>query len=124
MVSRDPLFLLLEGERIMFLLSRITKVPLLKKSLLACAAAGGLSVGAADAVEAGHYYSPRYNVQVQLTTRTTTTAYRTVRSYETRREPYYCSVIRYDHCGRPYRATVVQYRTVRVPVQKLVRVSY
>jgi len=108
----------------MFLLSRITNIPLLKKSLLACTAMGGLSVGAVDTVEAGHNYGSRYNVQVHVTTRTTTTAYRTVTSYETRREPYHCSVIRYDHCGRPYRATVVKYRTVRVPVRKLVRVSY
>lgn len=105
----------------MFLLSRIAHVPMLKKSLLACAAMGGLAVGAADVVEAGHNCGSACNVQVQVST---TTAYRIVTSYETRREPYLCSVIRYDHCGRAYWATVVEYRTIRVPVQKLVRVTY
>jgi len=108
----------------MFLLSQIKSIPLLKKSLLTCAVAGSLAFGSADGAEAGHGDRTNGSVRISVVTRTTTTTYRLITSYKTRCEPYNCTVIRYDHCGRAYRSTVVKYRTVRVPVTKLVKVCY
>jgi len=109
----------------MFLMSSLQNVPLLKKSLLAWAMAGGLTFGVgAEAARADHCPPSRYGVHVDITARAPRTAYRTVTRYEIRKKPYARTVIRYDHCGRPCRDTVIRYRTVRVPVRKLIRVRY
>ncbi len=49
--------------------------------------------------------------------------YQTVTVWEQRVEAYSTWVTRYDHCGRAYRAEVIRYRTVSVPVIRRVRVS-
>ena len=50
--------------------------------------------------------------------------YKTVTTWKIVEEPYYETVLRYDHCGKPYTDTVLSYRTVKVPVEKLVKVCY
>ncbi len=42
--------------------------------------------------------------------------------YERREVAYEKTITLYDHCGRPYEVTKTFFRTVRVPVQKHVRV--
>jgi hypothetical protein len=42
--------------------------------------------------------------------------------YETRQQPYQVCVTKYDYCGRPYHVYETAYKTVHVPVKKLVRV--
>ncbi len=48
--------------------------------------------------------------------------YKTVIVYETVKTPVVSYVTKYDHCGQPYRAKVVSYKLVQVPVQKQVKV--
>ena len=87
------------------------------KSLVAAVAlAGCFSLGTPSA-SAGSYchVSPPPPVQCY---------YKTVVVYEYARKPFYDYVIRYDHCGEPYRAKVVVWRTVKVPVTKQVRVCH
>jgi hypothetical protein len=81
------------------------------RSLFAFAVvAGGLAfTNAATAAGYGHAGVPHCT-------------WRTVVVWQTIEEPVIDWVIRYDHCGRPYREKVVTYRTVRVPVEKLVKV--
>jgi hypothetical protein len=50
--------------------------------------------------------------------------YKTVTIYETVRKSCKHNVIRYDHCGKPYAATVVSWKLVEVPVLKRIRVAY
>ena len=50
--------------------------------------------------------------------------WKTVTVYIEREQPYVKHVVQYDHCDKPYIAEVVAYRTVRVPVQKRVKVCY
>lgn len=40
------------------------------------------------------------------------------------RRPVQITVIRYDHCGRPRRVTVTEYRTVEVTVTKRIPVRF
>ena len=40
------------------------------------------------------------------------------------RRPVQVTVIRYDHCGRPRKVTVTEYRTVEVTVTKRIPVRY
>ncbi len=65
---------------------------------------GGM-VGSANACEAGYR-------QVWVT------------RYETHDVAYRVRVVNYDHCGTPYVTYTTAYRTVEVPVQKLVTVAY
>ena len=48
--------------------------------------------------------------------------YEWVITYVTRQVPYTEVVIRYDHCGRPYKVAKSCYETVRVPVKTRVLV--
>jgi len=48
--------------------------------------------------------------------------YRTVTCVEQVEVPYQRAVTRYDHCGKPYTATVTAYRTVEVTVTRQVPV--
>lgn len=50
--------------------------------------------------------------------------YRIVHSYETRTIPFVIYVMQHDHWGRPHQVAVTRYKTVTVPVQKVVRVGY
>lgn len=50
--------------------------------------------------------------------------YKTITVYETSRKPYEYSVIKYDHCGRPYTVTRTGFRTVQVPMTRKVLVRY
>ena len=47
-----------------------------------------------------------------------------VTTYESYQVPCTTYVTLYDHCGRPYQAARTYYKTVSVPVQKLVTVAY
>ena len=51
------------------------------------------------------------------------TTYECVTTWETKCEPYTKTVTKYDHCGKPYQATVTCYREVKVPVTKKVAVQ-
>lgn len=50
--------------------------------------------------------------------------YKTFCTYENRTVPYQAQVTKYDHCGKPYYVTVTRYKTVTVPVHKVVKVCY
>jgi hypothetical protein len=50
--------------------------------------------------------------------------YKTVTVYEYVKKPCVHYVTKYDHCGEPYYAKVVTWKTVEVPVQKQVKVCY
>lgn len=50
--------------------------------------------------------------------------YKTVTVYETVKQPCVHYVTKYDHCGEPYYAKIVTWKTVKVPVQKQVKVCY
>jgi hypothetical protein len=50
--------------------------------------------------------------------------YKVVTVWVDREEPWLDTVVRYDHCYRPYPVDVVRYRTVSVPVRKVVKVSW
>jgi hypothetical protein len=50
--------------------------------------------------------------------------WKTVTVYVEEQVPYVRYVTKYDHCGKPYAAKVVDYRTVKVPVQTRVKVCY
>ncbi len=50
--------------------------------------------------------------------------YRTATVCEYVRKPVCVTVIRHDHCGRPYRVEVTEYRTVKVYVKKRVPVYH
>jgi hypothetical protein len=50
--------------------------------------------------------------------------YKTVITWQIIEEPFYDYVTKYDHCGRAYQARILSYRTVKVPVEKLVKVCY
>ena len=50
--------------------------------------------------------------------------YKTIAIYETIRKPCEHTVIRYNHCGKPYTVTVTTWKTVQVPVIKRVLVVY
>lgn len=50
--------------------------------------------------------------------------YKTVITWKFVEEPCYDYVIKYDHCGTPYKVQVVTYKTVKVPVETLVKVCY
>lgn len=50
--------------------------------------------------------------------------YVTVIRYEARQEQFVRRVTLYDHCGRPYLADKVYFRTVNVPVRQLVKVYH
>lgn len=51
-------------------------------------------------------------------------AWKTVIVYEAVEQPVVHYVTRYASCGTPYQAKVVTYKTIRVPVEKQVKVYY
>jgi hypothetical protein len=60
--------------------------------------------------EAGGYHAP--------------CVYKTVVSWKVVQEPCIDYVVKYHPCGTPYRVKVVTYKTVRIPVERLVKVCY
>jgi hypothetical protein len=64
--------------------------------------------------QAGHYSCSSYRA----------VTYRTVTVWEVQRRPVAVYRTKYDHCRRPYRVKDVVYQSVKVPVQRLVRVRY
>lgn len=50
--------------------------------------------------------------------------YKTVVTWKTIQEPCVDYVVKYHPCGTPYRVKVVTYKTVRIPVERLVKVCY
>ena len=48
--------------------------------------------------------------------------WKTVTVYVDQPQEYVRHITRYDHCGRPYAVEVVGHRTVRVPVQRRVKI--
>ncbi|MCA9056073.1 MAG: hypothetical protein KDA75_19710 [Planctomycetaceae bacterium] len=81
----------------------------LRSILAAAALAAGLAV--TTSASAGGCHTPRCY-------------YKTVITWKIVEEPCYDYVTRYDHCGKPYQDVVVTYKTVKVPVEKLVKVCY
>ncbi len=77
----------------------------------AFAALAGLAIAAAPATQAqaGDYHCTR---QVWVTT------------WKYQKVPYQVCVVKYTPCGRAYETYETAYRTVRVPVKKLVTVAY
>lgn len=75
--------------------------------------AAALATGLAftSAASAGSCHAPRY-------------FYKTVITWKLIEEPVYDYVTLYDHCGKAYTETVISYRTVKVPVETLVKVAY
>ena len=69
------------------------------------------SLFAAAQTQASDCHVPRYT-------------WKNVTVYVTVEKPYTDYVVRYDHCGKPYAAKVTRYKSVRVPVQKRVKVWY
>jgi hypothetical protein len=50
--------------------------------------------------------------------------YKTIITWKVIQEPVYDYVTLYDHCGKPYTETVVTYRSVKVPVETVVKLAY
>ena len=50
--------------------------------------------------------------------------WKTVTVYESVTKPFVSYVTKYDHCGKPFQVKVVSYKTIQVPVQKLIKVCY
>ena len=67
----------------------------------------GMTLALTGAATAGDYCPPKYKY---------VTCYETVTCWEVRKEAYTKCVTKYDHCGKPYQATVTCYRDVKVPV--------
>jgi hypothetical protein len=76
---------------------------------VASALAAGLAF--TSAASAGNCHAPRY-------------AYTTVITWKIIQEPIYDTVTLYLPCGTPYVKTVLTYRSVKVPVETLVKVAY
>jgi hypothetical protein len=87
----------------------------LKRSVMAVVVAAGLWSG--GTAMASDLYSPPGYVYKPVV------VYVTVNSYETRSQAYQVSVVKYDSYGRPYYAYVTYYRTIQVPVQRVVAVT-
>lgn len=48
-------------------------------------------------------------------------SYKWITTYECRTVPYQVCIVKYDHCGNPYKVYVTKYREIQVPVRKLVK---
>jgi hypothetical protein len=65
------------------------------------------------AAKASDYCAPCYAYKKVV-------CYETVICYKTYEEPYEVCVVKYDHCGNPYKVYETHYRTVKVPYEKQV----
>jgi hypothetical protein len=83
---------------------------ILNRILASVVVSSGLALGSTCAL-ATDYSRPSYQ-------------YKTITVYENVRKPVSEWVVKYDHCYKPYRVEVVTYRTVKVAVQKTVRIAY
>jgi len=50
--------------------------------------------------------------------------YKTITVFVEVEQPYTYFVTKYDHCYKPYQVEVTGYRTIKVPVQKRIKVCY
>jgi hypothetical protein len=78
---------------------------------LTCALLMALIVAAPTTAQADHH------VHSCVTTKLVTVT-------EFVRRPVHVTVIRYDHCGRPQKVTVTEFRTVEITVTKRIPVRY
>lgn len=85
--------------------------PFITLKTLAIAATLATGLACTSTANAGHCHAPQCY-------------YKTVITWQVIEEPCYDYVTKYDHCGRPYQVRVVTYKTVRIPVEKLVKVCY
>ena len=82
------------------------------RNLVASVAVTGMILMGSSMASAGDYcHAPRYY-------------YKNVTVYESVRQPYEYSVVKYDHCGDPYVVTRTAWKTVQVPVTVRVKVQY
>ena len=82
----------------------------IKRVFVAAVLAAGIGI-ATPAHASSYCHAPQYHLK-------------TVTVYQDVRQPYVGYVTKDDHCGHPYVARVVAWKTVRVPVQKTVRVAW
>ena len=87
----------------------------LKRGALAVVVAGGL-FGGGKAMASDPYCPPAYAYKKVV-------EYQTVTAYETRSESYQVCVTKYDNYGCAYKVYETRYRTVQVPVKKVVAVT-
>jgi hypothetical protein len=88
---------------------------LLKNATLGLMTAGAIGLfGTSQSALAG-YGQPGYQPRCH---------YETVIDYEIQTRSIVEWVTKYDHCGHPYRAKIVRYITVKVPVERLVKVCH
>ncbi len=95
-------------------------------SVLAAAIISLGAVGEENAVQAGHFKTPKVviNQFVSPPIWTPPCRYETVIDYEFRTIQYTECITRYTPCGRPYHVHVVRTKVVKVPVERLVKVCY
>ena len=82
----------------------------IKRAVVAAVLTSGIGI-AIPAHASSYCHAPQYHLK-------------TVTVYQNVRQPYACYVTKYDHCGHPYVARIVAWKTVRLPVQKTVRVAW
>lgn len=87
----------------------------LKTLLAAAVVASGLALAAPASAGCHDDYAPAY---------TPVCTWKTVITYETRQVEEFVWVTKYDSYGNPYRVKVLSYKTITVPVEKLVKVCY
>lgn len=89
----------------------MNRLNLVKNVFCGTLVAGMIGVVGVSTASAGQYQPP-------------SCYYKTVITYEYETQPVVEWVTKYDHCGRPYEAKVVRYITVKVPVQRVVKVCH
>ena len=87
------------------------KQKLVRTLIVGVMTVGGFTTLAGSAQADDCYAPPRYT-------------YKTVTTYVYEQQAYRDWVTNFDHCGRPVRTTIIRYRTVQVPVVKVVRIRY
>ena len=83
----------------------------MKKFLTAGVLGLAMVAMSSSAANAGHFHRPPCG-------------FRWVICHGYRRVPYTVCEVAYDHCGRPFKVYRTYFRTVVVPVRKLVKVGY
>ena len=89
----------------------MSKLLNLRTLIVTLTLAAAAVVGHSNASAGDHCHAPRYY-------------YKTVTVYETIRKPYEYTAIKYDQCGQPYHVTLTGWKTVHVPVTRMVRIHY
>lgn len=82
------------------------------QTLVASVALTGIILMGTSTASAGDScHAPRYH-------------YKNVTVYESVRRPYEYTVVKYDHCGKPYHVIRTGWKTVQVPVTVHVNMPY